>query len=359
MIVPQIKAYDAQFQWRDAEFAVWDKKWVDLMKYNDIRPYFYDECLHPSKTKNSRAMVFKTEQFSIFVVVPEKQWEEFQEFKEKHERKKLESNPPVPVPPARACRVRSSAVASTPFASMCSTPSSCIDPLLSHQSNPLIPLPSTSTPLSYSTFDAPLESPEPIQPSNPISKATSVSGPPLLGTIPSTSAKRHHQHSRSTSGSSTWSPPPKKPTKATFTSPDWNELREALKGGGAMDFDVKRGKWYYGYNCARYSCCNVAMKQKVEPINFHPIPTLDLDQLTGEKVAFDVNSAKVFSGNVRLNLGADTVLGVGAFKTAQAAHLMLSPLRPSGLGSRPNHPIVVKRFYIGHEATGSGPVYVT
>lgn len=100
------------------------------------------------------------------------------------------------------------------------------------------------------------------------------------------------------------------------------------------------------------------MKQKVEPIDFHPIPTLDLDWLIGEKVAFDINSVEVFSGSVWLNLSADAIIRVGAFKTAQAAHLMLSPLQPSGLGSRPNHPIIVKRFYIGHEATGSGPPFM-
>jgi hypothetical protein len=78
--------------------------------------------------------------------------------------------------------------------------------------------------------------------------------------------------------------------------------------------------------------CDIAMKQKVEPIDFHPIPTLDLNQLVSEKVAFDVNTAEVFSRSIRLKLGADAILGVGAFKMAQATHLSLSPLRPSGLG---------------------------
>jgi hypothetical protein len=210
------------------------------MKYNDTKPYFYDECLHVSKAKNSRAMVFKTEQFSIFVVVPEKQWEEFQEFKEKP-KQKPESNTLEPVPLARARRVRSNAKAPTPFAATRSTPNSCIDSSSSLHSAPLAPTSSTSMALSFSAYDVPLAPRKPIQPTDFMSGAILASGLPLLKSTSSVSAKRHHQRSNSTSGSSTRSPSPKRVTKATFTSPDRNELREALKAGGAMDFDVKRG----------------------------------------------------------------------------------------------------------------------
>lgn len=203
-----------QFQWRDNEFIIRDKKWVDLMKYNDTKPYFCDECLHASKAKNSRAMVFKTAQFSIFVVMLEKQWEEFQVFKEKCEWKH-ESNILVPVPPAQVRQVHSDAIAPTPFATMSSITSSHIDMSSSHQSAPLSPTPSSSTPLSYPAYDVPSASSRPIQSSGSTSRAVvSASDPPLS----LTSAKRHHQHSRSTSDSSTQSPPPKRTLKATFAS---------------------------------------------------------------------------------------------------------------------------------------------
>lgn len=65
-----------------------------------------------------------------------------------------------------------------------------------------------------------------------------------------------------------------------------------------------------------------------------------------------------FFGNVQLNLSANAVVRVDAFKMAQAVQLMLSPLHPSGLGSQPNHPIVIKWFYIGHETAGSSSPFM-
>ncbi|KIK77834.1 hypothetical protein PAXRUDRAFT_17241 [Paxillus rubicundulus Ve08.2h10] len=64
-VVPRIKAYYPQF--------------------HCPRPYFYDECLHPSTCKNSKAMTFKTKQFCLLVVVPKSQWEEFEDFHDKME----------------------------------------------------------------------------------------------------------------------------------------------------------------------------------------------------------------------------------------------------------------------------------
>jgi len=71
--------------------------YINLMKYNDMKPYFYDKCLHVSKAKNLEVMVVKTEH----VVVPGKQWKEFHEFKEKHEWK-YESNTVISVAAAPA-----------------------------------------------------------------------------------------------------------------------------------------------------------------------------------------------------------------------------------------------------------------
>ena len=63
-------------------------------------------------------------------------------------------------------------------------------------------------------------------------------------------------------------------------------------------------------------------------------------------MAFDIKTAELFSGNIRLDRSTDAILGVGAFKTAQSAQLTLSPLTCSGMGSSPNHEIVLKRPYI-------------
>lgn len=51
------------------------------------------------------------------------------------------------------------------------------------------------------------------------------------------SAKHSHWHTSSTLSISPQSPPPKR--VLAFTSPDWNELREALKARGAMEFDIE------------------------------------------------------------------------------------------------------------------------
>ncbi|KIK77833.1 hypothetical protein PAXRUDRAFT_165610 [Paxillus rubicundulus Ve08.2h10] len=109
-------------------------------------------------------------------------------------------------------------------------------------------------------------------------------------------------------------------------SPDRNDLKEALKSGGMMDLDVKQG----------------ILGQKFEQVDFHPIPTHNLDKLVAENGAFDIKKAELHCGSIRLDLSTEAIFGMGAYKTAQAACLMISPLRPSGLGSGPNHAIALK-----------------
>jgi len=95
--VPHIKTYYPSFGWRENEFIVHDAKWVDLMKHPSAQPYFYGDCLNASNRKNSKAIVFKTKQFGLFVIVPKAQWEEFKAFHDK-----LEPSSP---PPTRSQRV--------------------------------------------------------------------------------------------------------------------------------------------------------------------------------------------------------------------------------------------------------------
>lgn len=92
----------------------------------------------------------------------------------------------------------------------------------------------------------------------------------------------------------------------------------------------------------------LVLKQKIEPIDFYPIPTRPITELISGpgNAAFDIKTATVYSGNVRLDLSLQAVIGVGAFKTAQTAKLTLSPLAPSGIRSQLNHNVVLKRPYV-------------
>jgi len=81
-------------------------------------------------------------------------------------------------------------------------------------------------------------------------------------------------------------------------------------------------------------------------VDFYPIPTRSLDELIDMKAAFNIKEAELFSGGIRFDSSTASMIGVGAFKTAQLAQLMLSPLRQSGIGSLSNHDIVLKRPYI-------------
>jgi len=82
-VIPGIKTYYPSFRWQENEFTVRDNKWVDLARYSSFQAYFYKDCLHPSTRKGAKSMVFKTKQFTLFIVVPECQWEEFEAFRDK------------------------------------------------------------------------------------------------------------------------------------------------------------------------------------------------------------------------------------------------------------------------------------
>ncbi|KAI5997270.1 hypothetical protein F5J12DRAFT_785209 [Pisolithus orientalis] len=90
ILVLRIKDYCPQFPWREEEFFIHDSKWVDLSRHSSPTAYFYGDCLHDSNQKGSKAKVFKSKQFMLFIIVPVNQWEEFEEFREK-----LHSSPPA------------------------------------------------------------------------------------------------------------------------------------------------------------------------------------------------------------------------------------------------------------------------
>ncbi|KAF8424003.1 hypothetical protein L210DRAFT_3653609 [Boletus edulis BED1] len=61
---------------------------------------------------------------------------------------------------------------------------------------------------------------------------------------------------------------------------------------------------------------------------------------------FDIKMVERFSGHIRVDANETTMLGVGAFKTAQAIELTLFPLRSSGIGCIASHSIAGKRPYL-------------
>ena len=199
-ITPRIKAYDPRFAWHECEFIVRDAKWVDLSRHPSSDPYFYADCLHPSTRKNSKATVFKSKQFSLHVVIPERQWMEYEAFKEKSE-----------LPPdwdTSKQRAKPQRRASTVTTSL-STASSQAEG----------PAPSIATSSRSSLFDR-----------------SSTSEVASLRTM----NKRQHAHSSSISSLSGLSPPHKKQVSTMLLNP--NDLKDALQSGGGTDLDLARGK---------------------------------------------------------------------------------------------------------------------
>ncbi|KAI5988557.1 hypothetical protein EDD15DRAFT_2371224 [Pisolithus albus] len=317
-LIPRVKAFFPQFHWREDEFVVRDSKWVDLTRHPSPQPYFYSECLHASNRKGSKATVFKSKQFMLFVIVPARQWEEFEAFREK-----LQSSPPVHAQHLSASSLPCSTV-STPVLPQCTTTSEPSSPLF--LSNEIV-----ST-MASSVFDRSI-SQDVLHP-QPENKDTASSS--NTGAM---SAKRHHRHSSSTSSGSTPLPPQKK-VAMTFSPPDRDQIKEALQYGGACEFDV-----------------NTVFRQKILHVDFYAIPTRDVDELVDKKAAFDIRDVELSSGTMRLDFSASALIGVGAFKTAQMAQLTLSPLRDSGIGSSANHSIVLKRPYIDDHPNEARPPF--
>ena len=150
-VIPHIKAYNPQFQWQENKFVVHDAKWIDLSKHPSLQPYFYNKCLHASNRKGSKAPVFKSKQFGLFIIVPEHQWEEFEMF-----RDKLKASPPPP-PPTRTQRISQPVYTASHQSVMVSTP---VVPSLTLTSEPSTPLflskGQTTTTTSSSVFDRPI-----------------------------------------------------------------------------------------------------------------------------------------------------------------------------------------------------------
>ncbi|KAG1732589.1 hypothetical protein EDB19DRAFT_1831293 [Suillus lakei] len=74
-IRPKIEAFAPGFLWRQDKFIVRDGAWVDLATHPENVPYFYSQCLHPSR--------------KVSVVVPMAQWNDYESWLDKIEEEDL------------------------------------------------------------------------------------------------------------------------------------------------------------------------------------------------------------------------------------------------------------------------------
>ncbi|KAG2738583.1 hypothetical protein P692DRAFT_20758678, partial [Suillus brevipes Sb2] len=178
-IVPKLRKFGGEFIWCVEEFVIQDAAWVDLSGHPRSVPYFYDQCLQPSRKGNKS--IFKSKQFTLMVVVPEVQWSEYENWLE-----------------LRAEMVHI-------FRNVPSSKSTTTS-LAENELNELF-LPSMTTNNSMTA-----------------------------------STKRTHQRAESSSGLSGASSPPRKKNipPAALCSPDRDRLKEVLKIAGSANLNVKK-----------------------------------------------------------------------------------------------------------------------
>ncbi|KAF8125112.1 hypothetical protein EV363DRAFT_1537337 [Boletus edulis] len=233
-LLPLIRAYCPEFPWREDEFVVRDKRWINLSALTVMMGpgYFYEECLVDSK---KGAKKFKSgKQFLLYVVVPEKQWDEVEQFRENLKALPSTSSPRR----ARALRT---------VASVSSLNTTASSGLLS----------TSAVRSSRKTTSAKLRVP--------------ASSNPTAPAIPTASKRSQHQRGNSLTFQS---PPSKKSARAAdpasdvlsesplFTSPNRDHLKQALQSGGNTDLDVKS-----------------VMRLRIEQVEFYLIPGCKLAEL--------------------------------------------------------------------------------
>ncbi|KAG2159141.1 uncharacterized protein EDB93DRAFT_1245690 [Suillus bovinus] len=82
-VVPKLRKFGGEFIWCVEEFIIRDAAWVDLSNHPPSVPYFYDQCLQPSR--KGTESTFKSKQFMLMVVVPEAQWNKYENWLEQIE----------------------------------------------------------------------------------------------------------------------------------------------------------------------------------------------------------------------------------------------------------------------------------
>ncbi|KIO02143.1 hypothetical protein M404DRAFT_28083 [Pisolithus tinctorius Marx 270] len=216
MIVPKIHAFCPGFQWKYDEFIVRDVSWVNLLDHPDRNClYFYGECIQPGTRKNAKSLVFKSKQFSLYVVVPAVQWKDYENFIEtvSMDYATKPHQPVVDLPSTRARLVDS-------FSSV------------------------VERPISHDVHIAEAKSQSQASSGNQLfvdSEKCDNPSPSPTTTNQCTPSKRNYRASISVSSVITISPPRKKVVHPPVPSPDRNKVIEVLACGGAADVDVKKG----------------------------------------------------------------------------------------------------------------------
>ncbi|KAG1879968.1 hypothetical protein F4604DRAFT_1922644 [Suillus subluteus] len=297
-VVPKLCKFDGEFVWRVEEFVIQDAAWVDLSNHLQSVPYFYDQCLQPSR-KGTKS-TFKSKQFVLMVVVPEAQWNEYENWLELRAEMEAEA--------IRTSCTQSSEHATAHTAIGFNVPSSA----------------ERATAHTAVGFNV------------PSSATTSLTENELFLPSPTTnnsvtvSTKRAHQRAKSSSSLSGTSSPPRKknPPPAAFHSPDRDLLKEVLKIGGGANLNVKQ---VFGLHS--------------ESVQFHQIPTHDITDLLLHKQhhSFSVDTAESSIGQLTIDTSTDGFIGIGGFKTANAGWLTLTAPPKTGLGSVARHKVMVKR----------------
>ncbi|KAI5999014.1 hypothetical protein EDC04DRAFT_2584425 [Pisolithus marmoratus] len=97
----------------------------------------------------------------------------------------------------------------------------------------------------------------------------------------------------------------------------------------------------------------VVLKLKLESIVFYPILTLHFEEILDDtnKHAFKLDHEPPFSSKLLFNTTLGSLIGVGGFKTAHTTQLLLNPIALLGLGSLPQHTVVLKQPYHRGDST--------
>ncbi|KAG1740962.1 hypothetical protein EDB19DRAFT_1974957 [Suillus lakei] len=317
-ILPKILTFGAGFPWRIEEFVVRDAVWVNLATHKASIPYFISQCMVPSK-KGSKAPVFKTKQFALMVVVPESQWNEYEEWVEKAEE--------VATRQVQVQQQVETVQVTTP-----TRPVATRQVQVQHRVETVENVTTPTRPTRQ------VQVPTPTRPTRQVQVQNLASHQPVIVPSidhPSTSesTKRSHRHNLSTTTTSP-SPPHKKlavvpPGEAVFSSPDRTDLKEALwTGGNTTNFDVAQVLGTY-----------------TENIQLYPIPTRPLADILKNPGyrSFQLDPTQSMIGRLTVNSSSRSMLGAGGFKTAHPGWLTLTPLVESGLGSIPGQNVAVKR----------------
>ncbi|KIK81064.1 hypothetical protein PAXRUDRAFT_156974 [Paxillus rubicundulus Ve08.2h10] len=246
VIIPSIKAFCLNFPWQEDEFTVHDECWVNLAKMDyPLEPYFYSKCFVTVSHKNTKNMVFKSKQFSLYAIVPEAQWFEYKAFIKK-DHKDTHSVPPTrpshPPSSKHASHIQSSPIVLDTTPLTMGAPTRPLD--VAHtQSNVTSPLFLPTDPHTNFTRCTPGHT--------TITTGSSINNslfeqPLSMDLVGADTHPRpvSHNHMSSASSITTKSPPTKRALSSALDlcSPDHTHLKEALKSGGAADLDIKKGE---------------------------------------------------------------------------------------------------------------------